>query len=88
MNDNPFKRNKFLKPYKHDCTKCKWVSWLNVGGRLINMYICEGKTIVLRYSSIDSDYTSYSVGDIEKTEKLVSANELKVIKEREQSFKE
>lgn len=53
-----------IKPYKHDCDRCKWVGWVNVGIVHGNMYICRhGKKrieIIIRWSDDPPDYSCYS----------------------------
>jgi hypothetical protein len=51
--------NYVLEPFKHDCDSCKWVGWISMGDdRLGNMYICNGKDVVIRFSDEPSDYWS------------------------------
>lgn len=55
-----------IQPYEHDCELCKWVSWVVVGDKLGNMYLCKkGRLteIIIRWSSEPEDYACYSVLD-------------------------
>lgn len=67
-----------IKPYKHDCKKCKWVTWIKLAGdRWANMYVHlggwagtmpgdwrhEDTTIVLRLSDEPGDVLTYVAGD-------------------------
>jgi len=53
-----------LEPYDHDCKACKWVGWFTPpeGGAPLNVYLC-GETVIIRFSSEDSDYWSQTVGN-------------------------
>ena len=67
-----------IKPYKHDCEACIWVSWIHLPGHgkwgsdWGNMYFCparQGKSplaigsVVIRFSDEPSDYWSCGVGE-------------------------
>lgn len=66
-----------IEPYKHDCERCVWVSWIHIkgGGKFGsdwgNMYHCPGYehaasigygTILIRFSDEPSDYWSSPIG--------------------------
>jgi hypothetical protein len=64
-----------LQPYKHDCDRCMWVSWIHMpgGGKFGsdwgNVYFCPNPrqdkdypgSIVIRFSDEASDYWSACV---------------------------
>jgi hypothetical protein len=51
-----------FEPYEHACPDCKWLGWGHDGKKLTNMYLCGGKTLIIRYSSERGDYRSYELG--------------------------
>lgn len=56
--------HKVIEPYKHDCDRCKWVSWVCIKGETGNMYVCESGRrleIIIRWSDEGPDYSCYSV---------------------------
>jgi len=57
-----------LQPYRHDCDACVWVSWVSWTNRSkpANMYLCQGKTIIIRFSDEPSDYWSMTAGEAVK----------------------
>ena len=59
-----------LMPYKHDCEKCIWVSWIKVGDRWGNMYYCpecsKQGSVIIRFSDEVDDYWSSPVGALSK----------------------
>jgi hypothetical protein len=57
------KEEKVIQPYEHDCKKCTWVGWFTPFGDKppMNVYLC-GRTVIIRFSSRESDYWSMTVG--------------------------
>lgn len=59
---------KTLEPYDHDCDKCVWVGWFSYHPDKdpANIYLCQNKTVVIRFSSEPSDYWSATAGEMIK----------------------
>jgi len=76
-----------LKPFKHDCKECEWVGWIS-NSKLGNVYICQGKTVVIRYSDEPSDYWSSTIGNNPGSISNISGKEIDALKKREDYYKE
>lgn len=72
-----------LEPFKHDCKTCKWIGWITQGEKLGNVYICKGKTVIIRYSDEPSDYWCASVGNSPGAIGPISETEIMKLKTRE-----
>lgn len=61
-------RTHLVEPYDHDCDVCQWVGWFTLRTDLPmgNVYLCKGKTVVIRFSSDGPDYWSATAGDSTK----------------------
>ena len=54
-----------MKPYKHDCEDCVWVGWFSPYSDKprMNVYLCKGETVIIRFSDEPGDYWSKTVGE-------------------------
>ena len=84
-----------LEPYDHDCKKCVWVGWFSAPGSNLpaNVYLCNSKTVVIRFSSEPSDYWAAVAGETEKGpldfgSKELAKDIMKAVNERKAYFEQ
>lgn len=42
--------------YTHDCQRCHYLGMCIGGGRLTDLFICQGKTLIARYGNEGAEY--------------------------------
>ena len=84
-----------LEPYDHDCKKCVWVGWFSAPGSNLpaNVYLCNSKTVIIRFSSEPSDYWAAGAGETKKGplgfgNKGLAKDIMKAVKERKAYFEQ
>jgi hypothetical protein len=63
--------------FKHDCNNCVFLGGITAGGRLADLYYCDGEvarpTVIARYSDDGPDYSSgLAFGDLDMAGEIVA----------------
>lgn len=58
--------------YKHDCNNCVYLDTLtDYGKEEVDLYICDTKSIIARYNSNESSYSSYPIKVLREVRTMV-----------------